>query len=261
MFELLVYDAKKRIKGSLYLAAGMAALALMVIWIYPSFSTQFEGDELIEAYPDALLGLFDVRTMSSLEGFLAFELYVFGWIIMLGLYFAYSAAGIIADDIDRGLMDSVLALPVSRSRVLVERFAALGVPIVVVNVILIPVLLVSSRVIGEPLAIGDIVAVHLLSIPYLFACAAIGLVFSVLFDRVGIAQRMALAVTFALFLIESLLEGTEFEPVGAMSPMRYYDPNGILLDSNYDLVGTAILLGMIAVLIGASALWFARKDV
>ncbi len=261
MFEFLRYDGRKRIKGSVYLSAGMAVLAAVVIWVYPSFSDSFDEDELLDAYPPQLIQLFDIETMASIEGFLAFELYVFGWVILLGLYLAYSAAGIIADDIDRGRMDTLLALPVTRRRLLAEKFASLAVPILLVNVLVPPVVLASVELIGESMSIADLAAIHLLSIPYLFACAGIGLLCSVAFDRTGIAQRVALGGTFALFLLESLLSGTDYEAVGAVAPMRYFDPNGILLESSYDLVGTATLILMTLVFVGISTVWFTRKDV
>jgi ABC-2 type transport system permease protein len=261
VFEFLRYDGRKRVKGSVYLTIGMAALAAMIIWVYPSFRDEFDEDELLAAYPEQLLQLFDIQTMTSLEGFLAFEFYVFGWIILLGLYFAYNAASIIADDVDRGRMDSLLALPVSRPRLLAERFASLGVPILTVNLLIPPVILVGGWSIDESLSVADVVAVHLLSVPYLFACAGIGILCSVVFDRVSIAQRVALGGTFALFLIESLIEGTDYEPIGAVAPMRYFDPNEILLEGSYDLFGTAVLILMTVVLVVVSQFWFVRKDI
>ncbi|MFC6722769.1 ABC transporter permease subunit [Halobacteriaceae archaeon SHR40] len=260
MLEFFSYDLRKRLKGSVYLTVGMSLLTTMMIWVYPSFGDTFEGDELLEAYPPELVQLFDIRTIGSLEGFLAFELYVFGWVILLGLYFAYSAASIIAEDIDRGRMDALLAMPVSRARLLGEKFAALLLPIGLVNVVVPPVVIVGARLIDEPISVADVVAVHLLSIPYLFACAGIGILASVLFDRVSVAQRVALGVTFALFLSESVLTGTAYEAVGAIAPMRYYDPNAVLLDSSWDVIGAGILIGLTAGLLLASGAWFRRKD-
>lgn len=261
MFEFLVYDARKRVRESIYLSVGLSALAAMVIWVYPSFGEAFEDmDELLEAYPEGVIQLFDIRTMASLEGFLAFELYIFGWILLLGLYMAYSAAGVVAGDVEHGRADTLLAMPVSRTRLLAERFGALGLPILVVNLVTPAVVLASSWLIDDPLAVVDVAAVHLLSVPYLFACAGIGILCSVVFDRAGIAQRVALAGTFALYLFESLIAGTDYEALGAVSPVRYYDPNGILLDGNYDLLGAATLVGIVLLLFLASQAVFTRKD-
>jgi len=261
MFEFARYDAAKRIKGSAYLAAGMSLLAAFAVWAYPSYSEAMDMEQLHEAFPEPMIQAFNIQTMASLEGFLAVELYMFGWVILLGLYFAYSAASIVADDIDRGRMDTLLSMPVSRERLALERFASLGVPILTVNVVTPVVVLVSADLIGESLSVVDVVALHLLSIPYLFACGGIGLLASVLFDRASVAQRVALGVTFGIYLVESLLTGTDYEGLGAIAPMRYFDPNEVLLDGTYDLAGAAILIGMMTALVIVSQTWFVRRDI
>lgn len=261
MFELTRYDGRHRVRGSLYLSIALSLLAAMVIWVYPSFEAEVDLDQLLAAYPEPILQVMGVQTMASLGGFLSFELYTFGWIILLGLYLAYSTAGTIADDVDRGRMDVLLAMPISRRRLVGERFAAMAVPIVVANLLPPIVVYVGARLIDRPLAAADVLAVHLLSIPYLFACAGIGLLASVVFDRAAIAQRVALGTTFGLFLLESLLTGTDVEAIGAIAPMRYYDPNEILLESSYDLIGAGILVAMTAVFVVASQLWFRRVDI
>ncbi len=126
MFEFARYDAANRLRGSLYLAVGMSLLAAFTVWAYPSYSDAMDMDQLREAFPEPMIQAFDIQTLASPEGFLAVELHTFGWVILLGLYLAYSAASIIADDIDRGRMDTVLSMPVSRPRLAAERFAALG---------------------------------------------------------------------------------------------------------------------------------------
>ena len=263
MVELARYEGRNRVRGSLYLATAMSVLAVIVIWIYPSFADSFDDvdEQLLAAYPDEVIQLFDVQTMASLEGFLAFELYVFGWTILLGLYLAYLAAGTIADDVERGRMDVLLAMPISRARTVTEKFAALAVPIVVVNVVTPVVVYVTAGLVGEPIPAADVAAVHLLSIPYLFACAGIGLLASVVADRTSIAQRAALGITFGLFMLESLLVGTDYEDVGVIAPMRYYDPNEILLESTYDLLSAGLLIAMTLALLAASVGWFRRRDV
>lgn len=260
MIDLARYDGRKRLRGSVVLALAMSALAALVIWVYPSFRESFDGDELVEAYPDQLLRLFDIRTMTSFEGYLAFELYVFGWVILLGLYVAYLAAGRIAGDIERERMDVLLALPISRTRTVTELFAALAVPIAAVNLLPAAVVFAGGRLVGESIAVADLLAVHLLSIPYLFACAGIGLVSSVTLDRADIAQRVALGVVFGLYLVESLVVDTEYELLGVVAPSRHYDPNAILLDSSYDPVGTAVLVAMTGLLLAVSIVWFRRRD-
>lgn len=261
MLEFARYEGRKRLKPSLYLSAGMSTLALLVIWAFPPFRDAMDIDEIIDAYPEPLLRLFRIEEMGTLEGFLAAEFYMFGWVILLSLYFAYSTASVVADDVDRGRMDTLLAMPVSRPRLVAEKFLAVGVPIVVVNALVAPVVIAGSYLIDEPLSVADVVVLHALAVPFLYACAGIGLVASVVFDRASVAQRVAIGVTFALYLGESLLTDTDYEVLGAVAPMRYFDPNAVLIDGTYDLLGAAVLVGVTVGLLVASQAWFTRRDI
>lgn len=261
MFEFARYEGRHRVRASVVMTVGLALLALMVIWLYPSFTEAVDLDRMLEAYPPTVLAAFGIETMSTLGGFLAVELYAFAWIILLGLYFAYAAASLVAGDVERERMDLTLSLPVSRARVVREKFLALLVPIAVLNVVLAVVVYLGGRSIDEAIPAADVLAVHALSVPYLLVCAGIGLVASVLFDRESVAQRAALGVVFGLFLFESVLTGTDFEALGAVAPMRYYDPTAVLVRGEYDLAGGAILLAAAVVLLVASQWWFTRKDI
>lgn len=261
MLEFASYEGRRRLRPSLYLSAGMSVLALVVIWAFPPFRDAMDVDEILDAYPEALLRLFRIREMGTLEGFLAAEFYVFGWVILLSLYFAYSAAEVVADDVDRGRMDTLLAMPVSRPRLVAEKFLAVGVPVVVVNAVVAPVVIAGSHLIDEPVSAADVVALHLLAIPFLYACAGIGLLASVVFDRASVAQRVAIGVTFALYLLESLLSDTDYAAIGAVAPMWYFDPSAVLIDGTYDLAGGAVLVAATLLLLLASQAWFTRRDV
>ncbi|MFC4405397.1 ABC transporter permease [Haloarchaeobius iranensis] len=261
MFEFAWYHGRRRIKGAGALTVGLGLLTALYVWMFPTITAEVNLDEYVEAWPPALRQAFGVESLSTIEGFLASELYAFGWVLLLGLYVAYSAASLVADDVEHDRMDMTLSLPVTRSRVLVEKFASMLVPILLVNLLMPVVVYAGVLAIGESIAVGDLVMVHLLSVPYLLASAAVGLLASVAVDRASIAQRAAVGVVFGLFLVDSVTSGTEFSWLGAVSPTRYYDPTAILVRGQWDLQGAAVLLGTTLVLVLASRELFRRKDI
>jgi ABC-2 type transport system permease protein len=261
MFEFTRYYGRRRVKGSVALAAGLAVLTLLYVWMFPSISEGIDLDAYIQSMPRALRAAFGVQSLGSIEGFLAAELYSFGIVLLMGLYLTYAAASVIADDVEDERMDMLLALPVTRSKVLLEKFSALLVPIVVVNVVLPVVVYAGVLAIGESLSVADLLMAHVLSVPYLLATASVGLCASVWFDRTSLAQRAGMGVVFGLFLVDSVVTNTDFAVLGAVSPTRYYDPAAILVQSEYDLLGGAILLGAAVVLIAVSRAYFQRKDI
>jgi len=262
MLEFARYEARHRSRGTVALTAGLAALALLYVWLFPSIEASgVDLDAYVEAFPPALIEAFNIRSLGTIEGFLAAELYAFGWVLLLGLYVGYSAAALIADDVDRCRMDIVLSLPVTRSRVVLERYLSLLVPIVVLNAVLPVVVYAGARAIGESIVVRDLVAAHALSVPYLLACGAVGLLASVLVDRASVAQRLALAVLGGLFLVESAVASTDYARIGALAPMHYYDPTAVLVDGSYDLQGAGVLLAATAVLVAVSLVYFSRTDI
>ncbi|WP_129115959.1 ABC transporter permease [Halegenticoccus tardaugens] len=261
MFELARYEGRHRIKGASVLAVGLSALAALYVGMFPSVSSSVDLDEYVEAFPAVFREAFGVVTLNTIEGFLAAELYAFGWVLLLGLYFAYAAAGLVADDVERGRMDLLLSLPVRRSRVVLEKFLSLFVPLAVLNVVVPIAVYVATVLINDPIAVGDLLAVHLLSVPYLLATAGVGLLASVVFDRSSVAQRVALGAVFGLYLVESVVASTDYAWLGTLAPTRYYDPSAVLVEGTYDLGGTAALAVAAVALVVASELWFARRDI
>jgi len=261
MLELTAYGARRRVKGAIALAVAISLFSLLYVGFFPSLASNVDLQQYVDSLPSVFVEAFGLRAFGTIEGYLATELYHFAWVILFGVYLAYSAAGLLASDVESGRIDVLLSLPVSRRRLVAEKYLALAPGILLVNVVVGAVTWAGTRVIGFPVAISDVIAVHALSLPYLFTCAGIGLACSVVASRASIAQRAAMGLTFGLFLVESLVTGTDYAWAGAIAPSRYYDPTAILVDGQYDLAGAAILTAAAVLLVAASGYYFARRDV
>lgn len=262
-FALAAYESRRRVKGALAVSAGLSLLGLMMVAFFPSVKES--GADLqayVESLPPAFREAFGVEAFTTMGGFLASELYQFGWVLLLGLYFAYRAGSIVAGDVERDRMDTLLATPLSRTSVVLEKFASLLVPIVVVNVVSFVAVYGGILAVGERIDVVDLAMVHVLSVPYLLTTAALGLLLSVAFQRTDLAQRGALGLVFALFLVETVAASVEdLADLALVSPTHYYDPTAILVHSEYDLAGAGILVAAAVALVVASVLWFRRADV
>jgi len=261
MLELAAYGARKRLKGALALSVGLSAFSALYAAFFPSVTEGIDLDQYAETLPPVFVEAFGLKSLGTIEGFLATELYQFAWVILLGLYLAYSAASLIAGDVETGRMDVLLSLPVSRARLVGERFLSLAPGILLVNAVVAAVTWTATRAIGYPVGAIDLLVVHALSLPYLFACAGVGLAFSVVANRASVAQRAAAATVFGLFLVETLVTSTDYAWAGAIAPMRYYDPTAILVDGVYDVAGAAILGAATLALVAVSQWHFGRRDV
>ncbi|MFB6106714.1 MAG: ABC transporter permease [Halobacteriaceae archaeon] len=262
MFEVLKYESRRRLRGTMALAVLLGLFALLIVGIYPSIqAAAADFEAAIQNLPPAIREGFVGGSYTTVEGFLSTELYQFLWLLLMGLYAAYLAGGTIAGDAESGRLDMVLATPVSRSRVLVEKYLSLLTPIVVLNLTMPLFVYGGLLAVGESIDLFDLVAVHALSVPYLLVCGSVGLFLSVLVRRGDLAQRGGIAAVFVLFVLEAVTADTDYEWLGALSPTRYYDPVSILVDEQYDLAGAAILLAAAFAVVTVSQTIFENSDI
>lgn len=199
MLETFRYETGRDRRGTVVFVALVAVYTAFVLALFPSIETAgVDLDQVVEAYPETVRQAMGVQSMSTVEGFLATQIYTFVWVLLLGLYFAYRTAGLVADDIERGRLDLLLSLPVSRSQLLLEKFASVLVPILALNVGVGGVVYATAAAIGESIDPFALAMAHLLSLPYLLTCAAVGLLLSVSVDRASVARRGAIGIVFAL---------------------------------------------------------------
>lgn len=260
MFETTRFEAERRLTGSAVVALGLSAFAVLMILLAPSVLGEFDVAALTETFPPELVAAMQLDVIATIEGFVALELYWFGWLLVLGTYVTYSAASTVAGDIDDGTMDTVLAAPVSRWQILVEKFLSLLTPILVVNVVVFVVVYTGTQLVGEPIAAVDLVAVHAFSVPYLLFWGSYGVFVSVVAPGRSVAEGIAAGTLVATFLVETIADGTDVEWLGVLSPTRYYDPVTILTAGEYDYWGAGVLLVATVGLLLAGGVSFARRD-
>jgi ABC-2 type transport system permease protein len=261
VLETARYETGRRVRGTVILAIAISLYSAFIIW-YFTVLDGIEFEDVFQDLPPAMLDAFGIESLSTIEGFLGAELYNFVWVLGLGLYFAYAAGGIIATDIENERMDLLLSFPISRSQLLVEKFASLLLPIVGVNVFVGGAIHVFASAIGESIDPAHLVLAHVLSIPYLLVCAGIGTVLSAVVSRAAIAERGAIGVVFVLFLVESVVGGADaYDWIQYVSPTHYYEPTPILIDGTHELIDTGILIVAFFGLLVLSQVLFHRRDI
>lgn len=261
VFDIAQYESERRIRSTAALIGGFVVFAGLFVALIPHLLAEVPLEEVIEALPDAVVELFGFRALGSFEGLLAAEYHGIGWVIGLGAYIAYSAAGSVAGDIESDRMEMLLAAPISRTDVLLGKFLALLVPIVGINAIIPVVLYTGAALVDQPLDPQDLLFVHALSIPYLLCCGAIGIVIAVVVRRGQFSKRASAGAIVAMWMSGAFVARTNLEWLSALTPMHYFDPPAILIDGSYNIVGGGILLVVTVVLLFVSHMIFVREDI
>ena len=108
---------------------GLTCLVGMYAGIYPSMRGTASYTDIIDRMPDTVRALFTAGgggDVTSGPGYLYVELLSFMAPLLVLLYAISSGASAVAGEEDRHTLDLLLANPISRRRLVVERFAALS---------------------------------------------------------------------------------------------------------------------------------------
>ncbi|HEX9064097.1 MAG TPA: ABC transporter permease subunit [Streptosporangiaceae bacterium] len=248
------------------LAIWSAAFAVMITVyavIWPSVRGNVRWRELFDTLPQTYRALFTASgtiDLSTPAGYLGIELMGFLGPALIAIYAITAGAAAIAGEEDQGGLEITLAGPVSRTSLLVQRFAALLIGITVLVTAMGLSLWFYSALFDMRLGVGAIAsAAAALGLFGLFA-GTVALVTGAVTGRPAAARGVAALVAVASFLINALGQVTS-----SLRPSRPISPYYLVLGNEplahgLRLLGAMSVLGVVTVLIVAGAIGFARRD-
>jgi len=247
---------------------GMVALMLLMVSLVPVL----EGMELASVFatlPPEFLALvgFDggqesLELLGTPEGLLAYAF--FGE--MLLIFAAYPVVmGLRATSNEEatGTLDVVLSLPVSRTRLLVERFLAYAL-----DIVLLPLMMIAGLYLGLVIFPAELDAAQLSTLILNLLPTLWFLLAATVFVGAIIGNRRTAITILTIFVVGSYI----VQAVGAMvttgwvrivealSFFTYYDVEGLLLQ-DVIVSDTALLLTLTVILVGLAVLVFQRRDI
>lgn len=225
--------------------AGVAVLGVVMLAVFPSLHGNAGIAKLIDAYPETFRKMFAVADFTTGPGYLRSEIFSFTGPLLVVILGVLWGADAIAGEEQRGTIDLLMANPVSRRRVLLEKWAAVCAGVLVVTASLGAVLAVGDVALDMGVAADRLaaatVATGLLAV--LFGTVALAL--SAATGRRGLARGLTAALAVASYLVSSL--GAAVAWLGHLRPVSpWYHALGV------DPVGTGFAFWHLAVVVGAT---------
>jgi ABC-2 type transport system permease protein len=210
-------------RSTLAWSFGLLGMISLQLYIYPSVVTSSDAmRQYIDAFPEALKTIFRMEDYFSGAGFLGTELFS----LMVPLIFISVAAArgssAIAAEIEAGTADILFTLPISRTRILVSKLAAM-----VIELTLLTTLTVLSIAIGAKLVSMDISTFALITATSACALMALGYGAIALFagsltGKRGVATGLTISVAIAALLFYSLAPIVDtFDYLAPFNPMDW----------------------------------------
>lgn len=238
-------------------------IGLLIGLIFPALTKLDLRDYVSSSAVGPLLGVTSLTT-STFAAYLAVELYSSFFLLLFGGVLAYAAGASIARNIEDGTIDLDLARPVSRTRLYLEKWAALlvGLLIIVATSLLTAwldtVIFPGATVNWRWFLLG-----HVELVSMLFFVVGVGLLMSALMSAGRAAGGSATLVVVFGYLAQTF--GTASDRLGFLKYLGpyYYAPAAQVM-INQQWAGTwqflvPMIVGLIAVLAGLVI--FQRRDI
>lgn len=239
---------------------GLIFYGLLLGSMYDTITTIEGIDELLKSYPQDILAFFGgMAEMTTPWGYLDVEYFTFMNLI-IGIFAIGVCVNLIVGDEEKGLLDLVLAYPISRTRLYWGRLLAFLTMIAAILLVSWLSLVIPSKAYGF-----DLTPIEFLR-PFLslFAISMFFSTFALLLSFILPSTRFAGTLSGGMMVLNFLLIGLsginpDLEPFMKFTPMHYnqggYAIKGLEWGWFFGLLITALLFALLAWIL------FLRRDI
>jgi len=253
---------RDRRRALLAWSAGLAAYVMLQSSVYPTVrDSAFQ--QALAGYPKELkaffggAGSFDFTTAA---GYLNVELFSLVLPALLAVFAIGFGAATVAGEQQSGTLDLLLAFPVSRGRVMVEKLAALVIGVLVLAVVVAGSILVAGLVIGFDIGVVDVLVACGSAATVAVLCGAATMLVGVLTGSRAAAMGIAAALFAASYLATGLAGLVSWlEPLRYASMLWYANGKAPIMHG-LPVADAVVLLGATAVVVVATVVAFRVRD-
>lgn len=243
--------------ATISIGAVIFLMALLDVLLYPEFRETFKDMEL----PDFLKGfLGEAGDLSSPTGF--YTARFFSWIPLLLITLAIiHGTGTLAGEEAAGTLDLLLAHPISRTRLMLEKVGGLTIAVCLAAVTAVPGFVLGAMFVDAGIGVWRLTLASVNMIPIGLLFLALSLWASVTLPNRGAAVMLTVGVVVVAYFIYTLGASVDvLDTPRAMTPFYWADGSRVL-DHGLDwprFLGMLVLAAAFLV----HALWqFQRRDI
>jgi ABC-2 type transport system permease protein len=258
VFGKSLWDQRRGIAGW---SVAIAAVGVLYAAFYPSMNNP-DMQAALEAFPPELLEGLGMTDITSAAGYLGSTTYgILGPILMI-IFAGGLGVRAVAGDEEAGRMDVLLAHPVERWAVVVQRAAAMVIAVTVAGIVLFLAMLAVSGVaqleeIGVANFAATTVQMGLLGLVF----GSLGLAVGALTGSRGIAWGAVALVAVLSYLANTLGPTVDWlEWTQNASPFFYYS-GGRPLANGLQVGDALVLAGIVMAFVAIAVVAFRRRDI
>lgn len=262
--NIYLHELKMKLKSVLVWSLSLAALTLLFMSLFQSFSSSsLEVSEMMKSFPEELLIAFGMVDMdwSTVLGFYGL-IFVFVQ-ICLAIQGANYGFGLVSVEETEWTADFLLSRPVGRSRILTSKLLATLTAIAITQAIVWVSTIAFVELFrgGEEYRSEVLVTLLLSMTVFQLFFLAVGLVISLLVKRVRNVIPFSMGLVFGLYILNAFGGMIGEQSLEVISPFKHFAPNSIIKHGTWDFSLVWISAAVILVALVGSYILYARRNI
>jgi ABC-2 type transport system permease protein len=260
MISLLKHEIKSRLIAILGWGFGLTLYGAIYISIFPgALFEQLQSLKDLSIYK--LVGI----QLGSFEGYMASIVLVY-IPLLLGIYCIIASTSTLAGEEDKGTLELIVTLPLSRWQILTAKAIAISIAVFLImfiastgNSLILAVIKIKNPI--------NITSLGLFSALMSSLFLALGLIMIGLFLGVFLPNRRLSTIVMSIFFIASFFAENiagmvkSLEPIRYFSLFNYYDTTVKIFSDGPQFSDIVILLGIAAVFYILALIFFSRRNI
>ncbi len=263
LFYLIVHTIRLQARGVIIWGAALGLLSVVSVGFFPSLEDQGDQiNQLIESYPPEMRDLFGIgegTDLTTIEGFMASQVFSFMAPLALAFFPILASAGAIAGAEERGTIDVLLGNPIPRWQLVVGQFVGTALSLFGVVAILGLFTWVPAVLLDVDLSLRRTAEAVLNLWPLCLFFGGLAMLCSAVFHRRVLAVAIPGAILIAMYFVNAL--GNTVEDLEDAQPLSVFHYYGSAIERGIDWgdFGGVSLAALVLVLLAVLA--FRRRDI
>lgn len=243
--------------ATLWIGVALFLTALLDTVIYPSYREQLQNFQI----PEFLRGFLGEAEWTSPAGF--FQAEFFSWTPLLLITLAViGATGTLAGEEAAGTLDLLLAQPITRTRVVLEKTIGLALAVLLAALAAMPGFLLGLVLADVEISVARLLVAVLAQVPLTLIFLTLSLWASAALPTRGAAAAVAIAVVVVTYFLNMLGASVDLlDTPRKLSPFYWTDASRILLHGFHEWARVGAMLAVSALFLALAVWSFRRRDI
>jgi ABC-2 type transport system permease protein len=259
LFTKTLYDKRAFIIGW---GLGLIFLGFLMMIFYPAFHQDNGLDQLVKSLPPAFQGIVgDLNNLKQLPSYLGSQLFEVRIPIFVSILSIILAVGLSVSEEEKGQLRTLLALPLSRSHILLTKWLAIVVISLMTTLAVIVGVELGLLVIHESLAIDVLLRVGAMTWLLTACLGTIVFGIGIATGSRGVTMGLGVLIAVGSFILTTFAKSVDWLQPYEKASLLHYFPATTIAKTEINLTDVIVYGAIIVVMLAVSIIFFRRRDV